>query len=98
MRGVPLHVYYIHFSQYTHPMGSGRPPLAAGEFEYFLQLLVESKFSLLEYFWIIIAGMKTEFAFDAEFVYPMSRKLPGMLWCHVGRTLMMDGTKHPLLR
>ena len=31
MRGVPLHVYYIHFSQYTHPMGSDRPPLAAGE-------------------------------------------------------------------
>ena len=28
--------------------------------ENFLQLLVESKFSLWEYFWIIIAGMKTE--------------------------------------
>ncbi len=25
MRGVPLHVYYIQFGQYTHPMGSGRP-------------------------------------------------------------------------
>ncbi len=32
MRGVPLHVYYIHFGQYTHPMGSDRPPLAAGEY------------------------------------------------------------------
>ncbi len=31
MQGVPLHVYYIHFAQYSHPMGSGRPPLAAGE-------------------------------------------------------------------
>ena len=26
-----LHVYYIHFSQFTHPMGGGRPPLATGE-------------------------------------------------------------------
>ena len=32
MRGAPLHVYYIQFSQYTHPMGSGRPPWAAGEY------------------------------------------------------------------
>ncbi len=32
MRGVPLHVYYILFSQYTYPMGSGRPPWAAGEY------------------------------------------------------------------
>ncbi len=30
MRDVPLHVYYIHFGQYTHPMCSHRPPLAAG--------------------------------------------------------------------
>ncbi len=30
-RGVPLHVYYIQFGQYTHPMGSARPPWAAGE-------------------------------------------------------------------
>ncbi len=30
-RGAPLHVYYIQFSQYTHPMGSSRPPRAAGE-------------------------------------------------------------------
>ncbi len=29
----------------------------------FLQLLVESKFSLWEYFWIIIAGMKTDMEF-----------------------------------
>ena len=34
MRGVPLHVYYIHFSQCAHPMGSGRPPWAAGELNY----------------------------------------------------------------
>ncbi len=32
MRGVPLHVYYIHLSQYAHPMGSGRPQWAAGEY------------------------------------------------------------------
>ncbi len=32
MRGVPLHVYYIHFRQYIHPIGSDRPPWAAGEF------------------------------------------------------------------
>ncbi len=32
MRGVPLHVYYIQFGQYTQPMGSGRPPWAAGEY------------------------------------------------------------------
>ena len=32
MRGVPLHVYYINFGQYTHPMGSDRPPWAAGEY------------------------------------------------------------------
>ncbi len=32
MRGVALHVYCIHFSQYTHPMGSGRSPWAAGEY------------------------------------------------------------------
>ena len=31
MRGAPLHVYYIQFGQYTHPMGSSRPPWAAGE-------------------------------------------------------------------
>ena len=31
MRGAPLHVYYIQFGQYTHPMDSGRPPWAAGE-------------------------------------------------------------------
>ncbi len=31
MRGVPFHVYYLHFSQYAHPMGSGRPQWAAGE-------------------------------------------------------------------
>ncbi len=31
MRGAPLHVYYIQFGQYTHPMGSGWPPWAAGE-------------------------------------------------------------------
>ena len=31
MRGVRLHIYYIQFGQYTHPMGSGRPPWAAGE-------------------------------------------------------------------
>ncbi len=31
MRGVPLHIYYIQFSQYTHPVGSGRPPWTAGE-------------------------------------------------------------------
>ncbi len=30
MRGAH-HIYYIHFGQYTHPMGSGRPPWAAGE-------------------------------------------------------------------
>ena len=29
MRGVALH---IHFGQCSHPMGSGQPPLAAGEF------------------------------------------------------------------
>ena len=32
MRGVPLHVYYIYFWQYVHPIGSDRPPWAAGEF------------------------------------------------------------------
>ncbi len=32
MRGVPLHMYYIHFGQYSHPIGSGWPPLAAGKF------------------------------------------------------------------
>ena len=33
MRGIPLYVYYmyIHFDQYTHPMGSGLPRWAAGE-------------------------------------------------------------------
>ncbi len=31
MRGVRLQVYYIHLGQYTNPMGSGQPPLAAGE-------------------------------------------------------------------
>ncbi len=31
MRGVPLHVYYIHVSQYAHPMGSGRLQWTAGE-------------------------------------------------------------------
>ena len=31
-RCVPLYVYYIQFGQYTHPMGSGRPPWAAGEY------------------------------------------------------------------
>ncbi len=31
MRGAPLQVHYIQFDQYTHPMGSGRPPWAAGE-------------------------------------------------------------------
>ncbi len=25
MRGVPFHVYYMQFGQYTHPTGSGRP-------------------------------------------------------------------------
>ena len=32
MRGVPIHIYCIQFCQYTHPMGSGRPPWAAGEY------------------------------------------------------------------
>ncbi len=32
VRGVPFHVYYLHFGQYAHPMGSGRPQWAAGEF------------------------------------------------------------------
>ncbi len=32
MRGAPLHVYYIQLGQYTHPMGSSRPPWAAGEY------------------------------------------------------------------
>ncbi len=31
MRGVRLHVYYIHFSQYIHPIGSNQPLWAAGE-------------------------------------------------------------------
>ncbi len=31
MRGAPLYVYYIQFGQYTHPMGSGRPPWASYE-------------------------------------------------------------------
>ena len=31
MRGIALHVYYIPFGQYAHPIGSGRPPWAAGE-------------------------------------------------------------------
>ncbi len=31
MRGVPLYTYYVQFGQYTHLMGSGRPPWAAGE-------------------------------------------------------------------
>ena len=31
LRGGPLHVYYIQFRQYAYPMGSGRPPRAAGE-------------------------------------------------------------------
>ncbi len=31
MRGVPLNVYCMHYGQYAHPMGSGRPQLAAGE-------------------------------------------------------------------
>ena len=35
MRGVPLHIYCIHFSQQTDPMGSGRPPWEAGEYGYF---------------------------------------------------------------
>ncbi len=29
--GAPLHVYYIQFGQYADPMGSDRPPWAAGE-------------------------------------------------------------------
>ena len=33
MRGAPLHVYYILFGQYTHPIGSVRPPWAAGEYQ-----------------------------------------------------------------
>ena len=28
----PFHVYYIHFGQYSYPMGSGRPRVTAGEF------------------------------------------------------------------
>ena len=31
MRGVPLHVYYIQFGQYTNPMDSGQAPWAAGK-------------------------------------------------------------------
>ena len=33
MRGAPLHVYYIQFGQYPHPIVSSRPPWAAGEYE-----------------------------------------------------------------
>ncbi len=32
--------YYIHFGQYTHPMGSGRPPWAAGELLYFVLICI----------------------------------------------------------
>ncbi len=32
MRGAPLHMYYIQFGQYPHPIGSSRPPWAAGEY------------------------------------------------------------------
>ncbi len=35
MRGIRHQVYYIHFCQYTNPMGSDRPPLAAGELHYY---------------------------------------------------------------
>ena len=48
--------------------------------------------------YICAADTSGNFAFDMTFHYPMSRKLPGVLWCHVGKTLMMNGTKHPLLR
>ncbi len=34
--GVRLHVYYIHFGQYIHPIGSDRRQWAAGEYSYFL--------------------------------------------------------------
>ncbi len=30
-RLLPLHVHHIHFGQYSYPMGSGRPPVAAGK-------------------------------------------------------------------
>ncbi len=32
MRGVDLHIYYIYFGQYVHPIGSNWPPWAAGEY------------------------------------------------------------------
>ena len=32
VRGVPVHLYCIEFGQCTQPMGSGRPPWAAGEY------------------------------------------------------------------
>ncbi len=38
LRGVRLHVYYIHFGQYIHPIGSDRPLWVAGE--YFLTLSI----------------------------------------------------------
>ncbi len=40
MRGVPFHVYYIHFSQCAHPMGSGRPQWAAGEYLIFIKNII----------------------------------------------------------
>ncbi len=46
MRGVPLHLYYMHFSQCARPMGSGRPQWAAGEYDVILQ---ELKTHILEH-------------------------------------------------
>ncbi len=36
-RGVGLHVYYIHFGQYIHPIGSDPPLWAAGEYTIIFQ-------------------------------------------------------------
>ncbi len=43
LRGVPLHVYYMQFSQDTHPMGNGRPPWAAGECIYFFTIITDEQ-------------------------------------------------------
>ncbi len=48
--------------------------------------------------YVCAADTSGNFAFDVHFHYPMARKLPGILWCHVGMILMMNGTRHPLLR
>ncbi len=42
-------VYYIHFSQYAHTMGSGRPQWAAGEFLIPLFFSLKTKDSLKNY-------------------------------------------------